>query len=48
MHLRVRCIPIIGRAKLHISNTGIKILYKIDTFYFEGNKIKVVRGTILT
>ena len=29
-------------------HTGIKICYKIDTFAFEGNKSKGVRGTVLT
>ena len=28
--------------------TGIKICYTIDTFYFEGNKSKVVHETVLT
>ena len=41
--------PIIERAKLHVTKyTGYKIRYKIDKFAFEGNKSKVVRGTVLT
>ena len=40
--------PITERAKLHIKYTDIKIWYKIDKFSSQGNKSKVVRGTVLT
>ena len=33
---------------MSIGPTGIKVYYKIDKFAFEGNKSKVVRGTVLT